>query len=116
MGHSAKPLSPRGRGVGERGQSGKDRAQDSLFVGENIGVPEANYTPALAGQPAIARGVISAFVVLPPIRFDDQLRDGTGEVDDGAANLVLAAESPALEPFGSKQLPETLFRIGLVGP
>ena len=115
MGHSAKPLSPRGRGVGERGQSGKDRAQDSLFVGENIGVPEANYTPALARQPAIPRGVISAFVVLPPIRFDDQLRDETGEVDDVAANWVLA-EFPALEPFGSKQLPEALFRVGLVGP
>src|SRR5256885_16971279 len=104
----------RGRGSspeasGERGLQGiEDAGQHSLFVVENVIVPEAEDAKALSLQIGVTLRIAFALAVLPPIRFDDQPSRRAGKIDDVAVNRQLALELVAGETLCAQDLPESV--------
>jgi hypothetical protein len=87
-----KPLSPCGRGVGERGcQRIEDGQQDALFIVEDVVVPEAEDAEALAGQICVSPSV-GVIAMLASIHLHDQAVPQTREIDDIAVDWELPLE------------------------
>src|SRR6185369_14733873 len=116
MSCSTWPLSPRGRGVGERGllQSTEDARQDALFIVENVRVPETQDSKALVTKIGVAALIAMAFGMLPAIDLDDQTRGKANEVGDVEIERHLPPEFVIRQAMSPKQLPQPMLRIGRV--
>ena len=90
-----EPLSPCGRGVGERGfERSENCGADPFGIGKDIVVPEAKDAEALATQIRIALRVGSTFRMLRSISFDDQPGSKADKIDYIIAELLLSFEFP----------------------
>jgi len=78
---------------------------NALGIGEYVGVPEADYTPVLDGEPGVADFVIGVLGMLPAVGLDDQPCGRAGEVRDVGPDRELAAELVPFAPLGAEQLP-----------
>src|SRR5256885_6369079 len=100
----------RGRGSspeasGERGLQGiEDAGQHSLFVVENVVVPEGEDAKALSLQIGVTLRIVFALAVLPPIRFNDQPLRGADKIDDVVIDRELALELVAGETLCAQKI------------
>src|SRR6266571_5241474 len=81
---------------GERGlQSIQDARQYTLFIVENVVVPEAKDAEAMSLQIGVTLRIVFALAVLPAISLDDQPTSRASEVDDVTVDRKLALELEA---------------------
>jgi hypothetical protein len=94
-------------------EGGEDDDQHAFGVGEDVVVPEADDAIAAGFEPGGA-DVVSRFRsgVLAAVDLDDQLRLRTEEIDDLAADRLLAAEAPAMELLAAQTRPEAELGVG----
>ena len=83
-----------------------DAKQNAVGVGEHVVVPEANDAVAFRFEPARARR-IGFFLIhmLSAVDFEDEIGFRTEEIDDIAADGLLAAKAEAVELLMSKTFP-----------
>ena len=100
---------------GERSEPGEglgaerreNRFEHAFGVGEDVVVPEANDTPALAGEPFGPPFIGNVLGMLAAVRFDDEPVLGAGEVNDEGADRMLSSEAIAAEASCAQVSPET---------
>jgi hypothetical protein len=119
-----KPLARIAGEGGERSEPGEglgaerreNRFEHAFGVGEDVVVPEANDTPALAGEPFGPPFIGGILAVLAAVRLNNQPVLGAGEVDDEPADRMLSSEPVAAEPSCAKVSPETNLGVRRCAP
>jgi hypothetical protein len=76
----------------------QDRLDDTTSVGKHVVVPEANHAPTLSFEKSRATLVRGVSGVLAAIDFDDEVMLRAGEIDDEAADRMLAAKPVSGQP------------------
>ena len=85
--------------------------QDAVHIGQNLVVPEADHSPALAFEPDSAFEVLWIVRVLPAIELDDYLSFDAGEIGDVPSDRMLATEFEPVELPIPNTEPKTLFSL-----
>ena len=95
------PLAGEGWGEGVvRLKSSQQFLQDTLNIGEDIIVPESNHSVTQVDQLICSDPILlNAIRMLAAIKFDNQPRHWTVEIDDVIAERHLSPEFPAIQLF-----------------
>jgi hypothetical protein len=83
----------RTRGVIKSIHSLGDDAMNSIGIGQDIVVPEAQHAKALRSQACVASLIGWRFPMLSAVRFNNQSRFKAGKVDDVVVDWYLPPES-----------------------
>ena len=83
--------------------------QNTLFIVENVIVPETENPEALARQVIITPLITRIFGMLTAVRFDDQSACEACEVGYIVIDRQLPFEFIARQPFAAQDLPQAMF-------
>jgi hypothetical protein len=102
-----KPLSPRGRGVGERGllESRQNQLRHPFFICEKVVVPESHNAKTLCPQESISALIGCTRGMLSPVEFDDQAPLKADEIRNVEFDRNLTPEFVPGEAMRTEKLP-----------